>query len=73
MKEDHMKNGQLKPGYNATIAVDAEYVVAAMISKERSDSQTFIPMMEKLQGLGYSKPVADAGFESEENYTWCEK
>jgi len=73
MKEDHMKNGQLKPGYNATVAVDAEYIIAAMISQERSDSQTFIPMLEKLKGLGYTKPVADAGFESEENYTWCEE
>jgi hypothetical protein len=44
-----------------------------MISQERSDAGTFIPMMEKLQYLGYTKPVADAGFESEENYTWCEE
>ncbi|TWH46689.1 IS1182 family transposase [Sporomusa sp. KB1] len=73
MKEDHMKNGQLKPGYNATLAVDAEYIVSAMISQERSDSQTFIPMLKTLKGLGYTKPVADAGFESEENYTWCEE
>jgi transposase len=73
MKEDHMKNGQLKPGYNATLAVDAEYIVAAMISQDRSDSQTLIPMLEKIKGLGYTKPVADAGFESEENYTWCEE
>jgi Transposase and inactivated derivatives len=73
MKEDPMKNGQLKPGYNVTLAVDAEYIVGAMISQERSDSQTFIPMMEKLKGLEYTKPVADAGFESEENYTWCEE
>ncbi|XWE63879.1 IS1182 family transposase [Sporomusa sphaeroides] len=73
MKEDHMKNGQLKPGYNATLAVDAEYIVSAMISQERSDSQTLIEMLTTLQGLGYTKPVADAGFESEENYTWCEK
>ncbi|EIW17256.1 MULTISPECIES: transposase [Pelosinus] len=73
MKKDHMKNGQLKPGYNVTLAVDAEYIVAAMISQERSDSQTFIPMLEKLNALGYTKPVADAGFESEENYTWCEE
>ena|SRR5690554_4990030 len=72
MKDDHMKNGQLKPGYNVTLAVDAEYIVNAMISQERSDAGTFIPMMEKLQYLGYTKPVADAGFESEENYTWCE-
>lgn len=73
MKEDHMKNGQLKPGYNVTLAVDAEYIVGAMISQERSDTSTFIPMMEKLRPLGYKKPVADAGFESEENYTWCEE
>jgi transposase len=73
MKEDHMKNGQLKPGYNVTAAVDSEYIVAAMLSPERSDSLTFIPMLEKLKWLGYTKPVADAGFESEENYTYCEK
>ena len=73
MKEDHMKNGQLKPGYNLTLAVDAEYIVGTMISQERSDTNTFIPMMERILPLGYSKPVADAGFESEENYTWCEK
>jgi len=72
MKEDHMKNGQLKPGYNVTAAVDSEYIVAAMLSAERSDSQTFIPMLEKLKWLGHTKPVADAGFESEENYTYCE-
>ena len=73
MKEDHMKNGQLKPAYNAVLAVDSEYIVGAMISQERNDSGTFIPMMEKLKTLGYTKPVADAGFESEENYTWCEE
>ena len=73
MKEDHMKNGQLKPGYNVTAAVDSEYIVAAMLSAERSDSQTLIPMLEKLKWLGYKKPVADAGFESEENYTYCEE
>lgn len=73
MKEDHMRNGQLKPGYNVTLAVDAEYIVAAKISQERSDSQTLIPMLETLKELGYTKPVADAGFESEENYTWCEE
>jgi len=73
MKEDHMKNGQLKPGYNVTAAVDSEYIVAAMISAEQSDSRTLIPMLEKLKWLGYTKPVADAGFESEENYTYCEE
>ena len=73
MKEDHMRNGQLKPGYNVTAAVDSEYIVSVMLSAERSDSQTLIPMLEKLKEYGYTKPVADAGFESEENYTYCEE
>lgn len=72
MKEDHMRNGQLKPGYNVTIAVDSEYMLAIRACEERSDMQTFIPIMESIKDLGYSKPVADAGFESEENYSWCE-
>lgn len=28
LKEDHMRNSQLKPAYNVQIAVDAEYIVA---------------------------------------------
>ena len=29
MKEDHMMNGQLKPGYNLQIGVEAEYITGA--------------------------------------------
>jgi len=72
LKEDHMRNGQLKPAYNVALAVDAEYIVAARIFQERNDTNTFIPMMEELLPLGYTQPVADSGYESEENYTWCE-
>lgn len=72
LKEDHMRNGQLKPAYNAALAVDAEYIVLARIFQERNDTNTFIPMMEELLHLGYTQPVADSGYESEENYTWCE-
>lgn len=35
MKEDHMKNGQLKPGYNIQTAVEGEYILAIDISSER--------------------------------------
>ncbi|MDP3487720.1 MAG: hypothetical protein Q8S19_07290 [Bacillota bacterium] len=35
MKEDHMKNGQLKPAYNALLAVDAEYIVGAGAERYR--------------------------------------
>lgn len=76
MKEDHMKNGQLKPAYNIQIGVEGEYIVGIDISSERSDQLTFIPFLEKLEtGLGvrYESVIADAGYESEENYTHLEK
>lgn len=73
MKEDHMKNGQLKPGYNVQIGVEGEYIVGTDISSERSDQLTFIPFLEKLQnnlGQKYENVIADAGYESEENYMY---
>ena len=73
MKEDHMLNGQLKPAYNITIGVDAEYIVDVMLSQERSDSQTLIPFLDRIKRLGYKEIVADAGYESEENYTYLEE
>lgn len=76
MKQDHMKNGQLKPAYNIQIGVEGEYIVGIDISSERSDQLTFIPFLEKLEtGLGvqYESVIADAGYESEENYTHLEK
>ena len=75
MKEDHMKNGQLKPGYNVQIGVEGEYIVGVDISSERSDQLTFIPFLEKLEnnlGEKYEYIVADSGYESEENYTYLE-
>ena len=72
MKDDHMKNGQLKPAYNAIIGVDSEYIVGAMVSQERNDSKTLIPYVQRY-GQGYRSITADAGFESEENYTYLEK
>jgi len=72
MKDDHMKNGQLKPGYNVVMGVDSEYIAGAIISQERSDSKTLIPFMERY-GRGYKNITTDAGFESEENYTYLEK
>lgn len=76
MKEDHMKNGQLKPAYNIQIGVEGEYIVGVDLSSERADQLTFIPFLEKLElGLGvrYDSVIADAGYESEENYTHLEK
>ena len=46
MKEDYMRNVQLKPGYNVQAAVESEYIVGIDISAERSDTRTLIPFFE---------------------------
>ena len=43
MKDDHMRNAQLKPGYNVQIAVDSEYIVATDIFQDRNDVWTLVP------------------------------
>jgi transposase len=73
MKEDHMRNGQLKPGYNVNVATVSEYIVGNYISCDRSDVQTFIPFMKKLSDLPIERVTVDAGYESEENYRYAEE
>ena len=74
MKEDHMRNAQLKPGYNIQFGVEGEYITGALVSSERSDQLTLIPLMENMKSYGadYRDVTADAGYESEENYSWFE-
>lgn len=76
MKEDHMKNGQLKPGYNIQIGVEGEYIVGVDVSSERSDQLTLIPFLDKLEKelpKKFKNVIADAGYESEENYMYLSK
>jgi hypothetical protein len=76
MKDDHMRNAQLKPGYNLQLAVEGEYITGLDISSERSDQMTMIPLLERMEnhlGAKYEDVTLDAGYESEENYTWFEK
>ena len=71
MKDDHMKNGQLKPGYNLTLGVEGEYIVGVDISSERSDQLTLLPLLDRMEagtGKRHKSVTGDAGFESEENY-----
>jgi transposase len=76
MKNDHMKNSQLKAGYNVQLAVEGEYITGVDIFSERSDQLTLIPLLERMEeklGIKYKDVTLDAGYESEENYTWFEK
>ena len=76
MKEDHMKNGQLKPGYNVNVATCSEFIIGSYISSDRNDVHTLIPFIKQLretyEGMPVGSVVADSGYESEENYCWFE-
>ena len=76
MKEDHMRNGQLKPGYNVNVATCSEFIIGSYISSDRNDVHTLIPFMEQLRknyaGKNIGSVVVDSGYESEENYCWFE-
>lgn len=75
MKEDHMRNSQLKPGYNIQFAVEGEYITGVDISSERSDQLTLIPLLNRMElhGVSYGDVTCDAGYESQENYTYFEQ
>ena len=73
MKEDHMRNGQLKPAYNVQIGVEAEYIVGVGLFPNPTDVKTFIPFLERVKtGIRHKilNIIADAGYESEENYVY---
>lgn len=75
MKDDHMRNSQLKPAYNVQIGVESEYVTGVGIFQDRNDIATLIPMLENMKeklGRKYTNVIADSGYESEENYLYLE-
>ena len=73
MKEDHMKNGQLKPAYNVQLGVEAEYIVGVGIFHSTTDVTTLVPFLTSMEARlskKYEQIIADAGYESEENYAY---
>lgn len=75
MKEDHMRNGQLKPGYNVQIAVNSEYITGIEAFSDRADARTLKPFLRRLERFHqtrYEEVVTDAGYESLDNYLYLE-
>ena len=76
MKEDHMMNGQLKPGYNVQISTNNQIVLDYSLHPKPSDSTTLIAHvggMIDLYGRVPENLIADAGYGSEENYRFLEE
>jgi len=73
MKDDHMMNNQLKPGYNVQIGVSDEYILHVDVKQERNDYKTMIPFLEGFKiNYGYlpTYPVMDAGYGGLTNYRY---
>jgi transposase len=75
MKEDHMKNGQLKPGYNLQISTNDQYIVDYTLHQTTTDTTTLSTHLEEHKenyGVYPEQVVADAGYGSEQNYQYLE-
>ena len=76
MKDDHMKNGQLKAGYNVQLVVEGEYTIGAGVYSDCTDVGTLRPMLDNMYSYNPEMEIknytADAGYESEENYVYLE-
>lgn len=77
MKEDHMKNGQLKPGYNIQAATTNQYIVDFALFPNPADFRIFELFLEQMKSRGifdkFQNIVADAGYGSEYNYSILEE
>lgn len=76
MKEDHMGNGQLKPGYNVQVGTENQFILGYSLHQRPTDTRCLIPHLEKAKELLGTLPesvIADAGYGGEENYAYLER
>ena len=76
MKEDHMKNGQAKPGYNLQIGTENQFLVDFALYPNPTDTLTMIPFETSfMERYGHfpSEEIADSGYGFEENYRFMEE
>jgi len=75
MKDDHMKNGQLKAGYNWQISTNNQFIVNFSVHQTAGNTTTFIDHLQNFRssyGFMPDQVTADAGYGSEENYIFAE-
>lgn len=76
MKEDHMRNGQLKPGYNVQIGTENQFILGFSLHQRPGDTSCFkehLEIAKELMGKLPKNIIADAGYGSEENYEFLEE
>ena len=75
MKEDAMRSGQTKPGYNLQIATENQFITDFALYANRTDTLTLSSFLESFKSRyhRYAKTVvADSGYGSEENYLFMD-
>jgi transposase len=75
LKDDHMKNGQLKPAYNLQIGTENQFITHFDFFSNPTDFLTFILFntgFNERYGKMPKKIVADSGYGSEENYEFMQ-
>jgi transposase len=75
MKEDHMKNGQLKPAYNLQISTEKQIITNYSVHQNPGDTKTLQPHLQQYEQQYGGLPnvvIADAGYGSEENLQYLE-
>ncbi len=76
MKEDHMKNGQLKPAYNVQVSTSNQYIVNYTVHPNPTDTTTLASHIAQHEESYKKVPqiiTADAGYGSEENFSLLEE
>jgi len=74
MKDDHMKNGQLKAGYNIQLSTNNQIILNYDSYPNPTDTLTFPHHLQSFQDLYGCFPASvtgDAGYGSEENYQYA--
>ncbi|MDN4834340.1 IS1182 family transposase [Ligilactobacillus salivarius] len=70
MKEDPMRNRELKPGYSLQIATHNQFVLDYGLFANPTDTRTLVPFLNQFHSTDFfNYIVADAGYGSEYNYT----
>jgi hypothetical protein len=75
MKDDPMAKGQLKAAYNVQISTHKQFITHYSIHQKPGDTTTLISHLEGFKKQYNRLPeniTTDAGYGSQENYTWLE-
>jgi transposase len=76
MKDDYMRNGQLKPGYNLQMGTEGQFVVGFSVHQRPGDPGCLVPHLKgvkKQLGRLPRNVIADSAYGSEENYAYLEQ